>query len=346
MSTTTIDPNYVSKLESIINCADSFAKISGEDSVIKKIISEYQKIVGAQQALLFYPESQDTLKLIDENKNSIYLNDRFSVTDPFFMEIFKCGNITFFNDISDVPMDLSILKIELINSIIFTPLFRRATFLGMLVGINNENKGEFNKMDNDLARSYAVIAAIYLDQLFLQQFAFTDSLTGAYTRKYFNASSPVEFARIKRNKRDCSVAMLDIDHFKKINDGFGHQAGDFVLSVLGKKVLELMKQGNLFIRYGGEEFLVLMPETNAEAAKLFADGIRKTVEKMDFVFEGKKIPVTLSSGVCDITLAGGIEVVPSLSELIKKADVALYFSKHNGRNQVNTYSKEQESVLK
>ncbi len=216
----------------------------------------------------------------------------------------------------------------------------------MLVGINNEEKGQFNKMDNDLARSYAIISAIYLDQLFLQQFAFTDSLTGAYTRKYFNASSPVEFARIKRNKRECAVAMLDIDHFKKINDGYGHQAGDFVLSMLGKKVLEMMKNGSLFIRYGGEEFLVLFTEVNAEAAKLFAEAIRKTVEKMDFIFEGKKIPVTLSSGVCDIASAGGLDQVTSISDLIKKADVALYFSKHNGRNQVNAYDKSQETVLK
>jgi two-component system cell cycle response regulator len=158
--------------------------------------------------------------------------------------------------------------------------------------------------------------------------AHTDPMTRIYNRGYLVEALEAEFKRAKALHTDFSVLFMDIDHFKKINDKYGHDAGDFVL----KEFTALIRTGHLrpkdvFARYGGEEFVVLLANTNAQGAQDLAERIRTAIESHIFNYEGERIPVTTSVGIPELT--SGIE---SANTLLKLADKALYSAKQGGRN--------------
>ncbi|MBY0578464.1 MAG: diguanylate cyclase [Burkholderiales bacterium] len=161
----------------------------------------------------------------------------------------------------------------------------------------------------------------------LELLAVTDELTGLYNRRYLNRSMQEELSRCLRYGTDLSVCLMDVDHFKKINDHFGHQAGDDVLISLSNLLESSMRDTDIVGRYGGEEFAIVMPNTSLEEALLVADKIRIFIQKI-VVLDGRERQVTVSIGV-----VGCIESqVKSLDELISKADRALYGAKDSGRN--------------
>ena len=141
-----------------------------------------------------------------------------------------------------------------------------------------------------------------------------------------------------RKNTPFSVILFDIDHFKKINDTYGHQAGDFVLTELAATVKDMIRQADIFGRYGGEEFLVCLPETKVEKALYSAERLRKAVEEKEFIYDGKRIPVTISIGVASFRQTPEDKV----SRFIKDADEALYFSKEHGRNCVTLHGQEKK----
>ncbi|WP_457622162.1 GGDEF domain-containing protein [Persephonella sp.] len=152
-----------------------------------------------------------------------------------------------------------------------------------------------------------------------------DTLTGIYNKGKFNNIVKVELDRSKRYGRPLSLILFDIDHFKKINDAFGHQVGDYVLKTLAQIVSSKIRSTDFFARWGGEEFVILAPETDLEGAQILAEKIRKAIEEYPFETVGK---VTSSFGV---TEAYGNDSVDSF---IKRADAALYKAKDKGRNRV------------
>ncbi len=156
-----------------------------------------------------------------------------------------------------------------------------------------------------------------------------DGLTGLYNRRQFEIGLEQEFNRAKRHPSDFSLAILDIDFFKKVNDTYGHQYGDYVL----KTVAELMKQSfrktDFLYRYGGEELVMIMPETNIEGAIIPVQRLRRMVEEYDFDYNGIKSKVTVSIG-----LTMNYQNLNSTAEILKTADEALYRAKEDGRNRV------------
>ena len=155
-----------------------------------------------------------------------------------------------------------------------------------------------------------------------------DGLTGAYNKRYFHEHLERELARIARSRRPLSLIMLDIDHFKRINDTHGHLTGDHVLKELAGRIRRRVRKDEVFARYGGEEFSVVLPETSHENAVAFAEKLRRLVEMDPFIFEEEPIPVTISLGVAAVS-----EDVP-VAIFIKSADDCLYRAKRAGRNQV------------
>ena len=156
-----------------------------------------------------------------------------------------------------------------------------------------------------------------------------DGLTQIYNKRYFLETLEREISRAHRYRRELSMIMFDIDHFKKINDTYGHLAGDYVLKQLASVVKSRIRREDTMSRYGGEEFAIVLPEVDAYNANQTAEKIRKLVEKTVFKFEDTKIPVTISVGVCSIT-----PDTKDPGEFIKKADEKLYQAKSQGRNQV------------
>jgi diguanylate cyclase (GGDEF)-like protein len=161
-----------------------------------------------------------------------------------------------------------------------------------------------------------------------------DSLTGCYNRGYLNELLPREVTRALRYRRPLAVAMCDIDHFKKVNDTYGHQAGDQVLKKMVQSITELIRNDTDWLaRYGGEEFLLVLPETGLENAQGLAERLRKHVAREVIETGEDKISITASFGVTGFdALAPAGVITPEA--LINKADQYLYEAKKQGRNQV------------
>lgn len=157
-----------------------------------------------------------------------------------------------------------------------------------------------------------------------------DALTGTYSKGFLIERAPETIRRTKALKEELSLIVFDIDFFKKINDGFGHPGGDYVLKELCRIVSSnLIRSNDLFARYGGEEFVIILSGTNLTTAQDIGERIRQTIESSRFNYEGRAIPVTVSVGVSALHANED-----DWSVLFKRADTALYTSKQTGRNKV------------
>ena len=162
----------------------------------------------------------------------------------------------------------------------------------------------------------------------------TDPLIGIYNRRYFDQSLAEEIERAHKYGIDLCVMMLDIDHFKNINDSYGHFAGDIVLRKLGKIVKKLLHKTHILARYGGEEFAIITPDTDLDKANRLAEEVRHNVEKAVIILKNDEdqeetVAVTVSLGVSDLC-----KTDKGNKCLIERADEALYKAKENGRNRV------------
>jgi len=162
-----------------------------------------------------------------------------------------------------------------------------------------------------------------------------DGLTRLYNKVYAEGLLLRVMKTSLRDGQSFSVLMCDIDHFKKVNDTHGHQAGDYVLSTVAQMLKGEARDSDIVGRFGGEEFLVILPKSDTAGAKIFSERFRKRAESTQIFFEGKRIPVTVSLGTVSFRSAWepGIDAEQLSKELINKADTALYFAKANGRNQ-------------
>jgi len=156
-----------------------------------------------------------------------------------------------------------------------------------------------------------------------------DSLTGLYNRRYFQQSIEREFSRAKRYGNHLTIAMIDLDFFKKINDQYGHQFGDKVLVDVATIFKDSLRRTDYISRYGGEEFVLILPETDKENAYIPLERIRQKISEIPIYFENKPVTVTVSIGIANYCREHN-----DSDALIKSADVALYKAKESGRNKV------------
>ena len=162
----------------------------------------------------------------------------------------------------------------------------------------------------------------------LEHLIIHDELTGVYNRHYFNRTLEQEIKRHQRYQSPFSMAFMDIDHFKMINDTYGHDVGDAVLVSLAKNISSLLRSTDVFCRVGGEEFVIMMPETSLENALIISERIRSTVEGIS----SKDVPekITISMGLVELNSWDNVQ------SFYKRADEALYKAKENGRNRIET----------
>jgi len=174
-----------------------------------------------------------------------------------------------------------------------------------------------------------------------RELSLTDELTGLFNKRYFMDRLKEEVARARRNSQHLSLIFCDIDHFKRINDTYGHSVGDRVLMEIGGilagqidelNVISRLRKSDIVARYGGEEFVVILPETDNSGAFLAAEKMRNSIEKHLFQIKDYEIKLTMSFGVAQLCLESG-----DFRELIKHADEAMYLAKSSGRNCVKIY---------
>ncbi|HEX5793790.1 MAG TPA: diguanylate cyclase [Rheinheimera sp.] len=167
----------------------------------------------------------------------------------------------------------------------------------------------------------------------------TDGLTGVYNRRYWQQQLGYEIQRAMRYQHPLALLLFDLDKFKQLNDHYGHQGGDAVLIELSAMIASLLRDTDILGRYGGEEFGVVLPETDLTGALLVANRICKAVAEHQMLFNGQSINVTVSVGVCSYA-------AQTADELIQQADIALYNAKRQGRNQALAWQPPPETYLK
>ncbi|NTV47764.1 MAG: GGDEF domain-containing protein, partial [Chlorobiales bacterium] len=179
---------------------------------------------------------------------------------------------------------------------------------------------KIKKLQDDLRRSNEL----------LLELSNTDHLTGLFNRRYMMKALDKELQRSVRNGGNLSLIMLDIDHFKRVNDSFGHLQGDVVLQNVALLLQKELRSYDCAARYGGEEFVAILPDSSLKESVLVADRIRLAVQKTIFNGPLDKLSLTVSLGVASFSL----EQTPTVDGFIKLADDALYRAKGNGRNRV------------
>jgi diguanylate cyclase (GGDEF)-like protein/PAS domain S-box-containing protein len=194
-----------------------------------------------------------------------------------------------------------------------------------------ENARLYSDAQKELVERIEAEEKLLVLQKELEEQAIRDSLTGLYNRRFLDETLSRELSRAERDKYSVSVVMLDLDHFKMFNDTYGHDVGDLMLKQLGKLLSAHVRAGDIACRYGGEEFVVVMPKASLTVARQRANDWRGKFESQELGIEGKVLKATLSAGVAVYPLHG-----TTSEEIIRKADQAMYSAKAAGRNIVNT----------
>ena len=224
-----------------------------------------------------------------------------------------------------------------IKGFLGVPIILNDKVIGGIYAANKNGEGYFTEEDEGLLLMFALQAATAIENARLyaktEELATTDGLTGLLNRRAIMEKLTEEAARSSRYKHYFSLILIDIDHFKLVNDTYGHPAGDAVLKSLAQILKKQTRTVDIVGRYGGEEFTVILPEINSAGAKLVGERIRNTVSKMLFPLpDGNKIGLTVSMGIACFPGCGN-----DIERLIERTDTALYLAKNAGRNRVYLY---------
>lgn len=278
------------------------------DASHSELLSGARSGAGATRRPMNFRKGQGVLGWVVEYKEAIVIDD--VRTDPRFV-----ANAT--------TQGFSVV------SLIAEPLWSAGTVIGVLSASSPKPRA-FGPDDQLLIRLLANCSTPPIERARLRRLALTDDLTLAYNQRYLSPRYNEEIERAKRTGQPLSVLMLDLDHFKTVNDRFGHDAGDVALRLFADRVRSLVRRVDIFIRRGGEEFLVVMPSTTNAQARATAERIRRSLAETDLdLGGGTRIRQTVSIGVA----TWNESEVPEA--LLRRADVALYQAKEQGRDRVS-----------
>lgn len=235
-----------------------------------------------------------------------------------------------FSDMAEKDRKIFPFKVKDMKSFLGLPLTYEDEVIGILT-VLSQQAGAFRYQQSHLLGILTNHAAIALANarlhLEVKRIAITDGLTGLFNHRHFQECLQQEFERLGRFSEPLSLMLLDIDHFKKVNDTYGHPAGDAVLKGIAQILRATLRAVDIPARYGGEEFAAILIGTDSSGAKNMAERLRKTVEKTVFPVDGRPLKVTMSIGISSYP-----SDARKKEELIEKADQAMYHAKKSGRN--------------
>ena len=315
---------------------DELSSIKKDSDATKLALATNEKVI--KNILHIYELSKDIAAYIDlEKMFSLIvdsLNQQFIIKDVA-MKIFD-GNKVFRKGIFfDIDETVKIPKIS--KNIIHLPLNVGDKYFGVIsakIPPLFEKDAEFvNEISAFVEELNPAVqrAILYLK---VEEMSRTDGLTGLYRRGYFNERLEEEELRAKRSNGRFSILMMDIDHFKKVNDTYGHQAGDLVLKTVSEILKNSIYETDFAARYGGEEFVVIFPKTDPEGLKIKSEKIRQKIEEAEITVGLEKIKVTASFGIAHFPKDSQVA-----EEVLRYADISLYKSKQTGRNKVTEFKK-------
>ena len=329
----------VEELEALRATTADITKELGLENLLQSILQRATDLLHATGGELgLMDRKSNTIKiLVSYNMGPTdNIGATISMNEGLMGFVAKTQQIEMLEDYKNWDGQMDIYQKSPIHAAIAAPLMIGKRFLGVIGIMNSDRTRKFSENEKDLMSMFAQQAAIAVEnaQLFeeRQHQARVDMTTGIFNRRGLSELGCREIDRSIRFERPLGVIFLDIDHFKVVNDTYGHPVGDLVLQELAERLKKNLRSIDILSRYGGEEFVILLPETNTEGALDVAERIRKTVEEKPFSPNGLSLWITVSQGVSILNQENG-----TLDELIRQADEATYQSKEAGRNLVTLY---------
>jgi diguanylate cyclase (GGDEF)-like protein len=320
---------------------ETMADISSElevDRLLNKILQRAMDLLGVTEGelCLYVPEEQVLQTVASQNRHGDFRGRVYRIGEGPRGETAATRQPMIFTDEKQWETGLDGEEGEP-HDLLLVPLLAGSELMGVISMGANRMQRRFTQADIRLLELFAQEATIAIRNanLFDQvhTLAITDSLTGLYNRRHFFFLAQSELERALRYQHPLSILMIDIDHFKQVNDTYGHTSGDQALLAVAQRCKTWLRQVDLIGRYGGEEIVVLLPETTPDAALQAAERLRMEVEKIEVPSSRGTIRLTISVGVADLMDMDGI----NLDLVLDRADRALYLAKEGGRNRVSQW---------
>ncbi len=325
------------QIETIYETSRNLGEILNLEEVTDELLNIVQKILGYQFCSIFILNDSGTLSLLGEIKQGKKIKYSEPVTkhlNGILEKVTTTGKPVRIFDLADAfghqrESDES-------KSLLAVPMVSRGKVIGVL-NAQSKRLGAFLDQDEKIFSILAGSAALAIENASLHQktkeLTITDELTGTYNYRYFIKKLSQEIKRAGRYKQSLSLLMIDIDWFKRCNDTYGHVFGNRVLQELAQRIKDSVRDVDVVSRYGGEEFAVILPQTNNKDAEMIGERIRHRVESIPFVGEEResrlRVGVTVSLGVATYPENGR-----TVEDLVEKVDQALYLAKGKGKNMV------------
>ena len=365
--------HQINKLQMLYDVGRALSVIDNRTELLKQILGHASDIVQAEKGsvMLFNDQHRlevNVIKGIDENIAEQILHGKIRTTTLALGEgiagkVAQTGKPILINDVAGLRKNsenaskpgVTFVKSKTshVSSILCVPLRTHNEIIGV-INITNKKEGKsFTEDDQRIVEQIADQASVAIHNAHLYELATTDSLTKVLVRHQLFMRLDEELKRLSRSheRKSVTVIMVDIDFFKSINDRFGHPFGDKVLVAVADTLRSSLRTLDSICRYGGEEFCIILPETDADGGIHVSRRIFRKLEKLDLQSDnGVQVRVSVSGG---ITSCSNFEIIDpqaeqksyrlitnktTVSDLIKQADVALYYSKQHGRNRFTVYS--------
>jgi len=326
------------QLATLYEIGSALTSVLNLDRVLNLIVDSVTRLIGAEicSIMLLDPTKRYLrIRVAKGLPKSVVEKTVIKVGESISGWVAKHGRPLLIKDIESHPLFKKKSDSKYTTkSLLSVPLKAKDEVIGVLNVNNKLPKGSvFVEEDANLLMLFATQAAIAIENAHLyeevERLAITDGLTGLYQHRYFQEKLENEIRRGLRYNHPTSLLMIDIDHFKLLNDTYGHQVGDEVLKRLAEIFKSRAREHDTVARYGGEEFAIILPVTPKEGALSAAERLRKSIEATQFDVDGYSLRITVSIGVASCP-----QDARTREELIGKADKALYAAKRSGRNAV------------
>ena len=273
------------------------------------------------------------------NKENVTLNE-IDLDSPMIKYIEERSQILTMSEILKIfPNNPSTKILKRLEVDLIIGMVIRGRVLGLIVLGEKITGEQYTQEECSFLADLANLSGIAVTNARLYERATVDIMTGLKNFAFFQTALKEECIKAFKKKLNLALLFTDIDFFKKVNDTYGHQAGDLILKTVSNKFHKTIRNSDIAARYGGEEICIIMPNTKLEEAKVFAERLRTEIENLSIQFENKLIKITISIGVAEFNPSTDKS---NIKNFIQRADKALYKCKKNGRNQVQIYSQDLE----
>jgi diguanylate cyclase (GGDEF)-like protein/PAS domain S-box-containing protein len=331
---------YADQLEALFNIGLAASRTLDIKELMENVLDKVLNVTGFDAGGIFLFDQQNkTVNLRAYRRVSEVLIkrvERMKFNEGFTGLVARSGKPIIVQDVDGDPRFKKIgIGSEDIHSFAIVPILSKEQVRGVII-IGSRTTNQFSPSTARLLDTITMQIGMAVDNAQLYEralhLAFTDNLTGLYNRRYLLDQLDRELARAHRNESSLSLVMIDLDGLKTINDTLGHNQGDIVLKKVGMILKRNTRASDVAARWGGDEFLLLAPDTDTEGARVIGERIRAQVHSCRLKLSGEETPISISVGVTTYPVNAS-----SVSELIKGADEAMYNAKGLGKNQVCVY---------